>query len=44
MIYLIIHLKCMGDGRLDAAVLDLVADDSTGIQKQKAKIHWDKVD
>ncbi|CAA7396725.1 unnamed protein product [Spirodela intermedia] len=31
-----------GSNRLDAAVLDLVADDRTGIQKQKAKIHWDK--
>ncbi|CAA6660380.1 unnamed protein product [Spirodela intermedia] len=29
-----------GSNRLDAAVLDLVADDRTGIQKQKAKIHW----
>ncbi|XP_006847227.2 putative DEAD-box ATP-dependent RNA helicase 29 [Amborella trichopoda] len=28
--------------RLDAAVLDLVADDSTGLQKQKAVFHWDK--
>ena len=28
---------------LDAAVLDLVADDGSGIQKQKARMHWDKV-
>ncbi|KAJ4747593.1 ATP-dependent RNA helicase dbp10 [Rhynchospora pubera] len=28
--------------KLDAAVLDLVADDSSGIQKQKAQYHWDK--
>lgn len=29
--------------RLEAAVLDLVADDSEGLQKQKAVYHWDKV-
>ncbi|OVA10780.1 Helicase [Macleaya cordata] len=28
--------------RLDAAVLDLVADDSVGLQKQKSVYHWDK--
>ncbi|XP_020259077.1 DEAD-box ATP-dependent RNA helicase 29-like isoform X3 [Asparagus officinalis] len=28
--------------RLDAAVLDLVADDSSGLQKQKSRYHWDK--
>nr|CAD1836380.1 unnamed protein product [Ananas comosus var. bracteatus] len=28
--------------RLEAAVLDLVADDSTGLQKQKTQYHWDK--
>ncbi|XP_077249788.1 putative DEAD-box ATP-dependent RNA helicase 29 [Tasmannia lanceolata] len=28
--------------RLEAAVLDLVADDSTGLQKQKSFFHWDK--
>ncbi|GFY85540.1 putative DEAD-box ATP-dependent RNA helicase 29 [Actinidia rufa] len=28
--------------RLEAAVLDLVADDSAGLQKQKTKYHWDK--
>ncbi|MED6198651.1 putative DEAD-box ATP-dependent RNA helicase 29 [Stylosanthes scabra] len=28
--------------RLDSAVLDLVADDSTGIQKQRSVYHWDK--
>ncbi|PKA55115.1 DEAD-box ATP-dependent RNA helicase 29 [Apostasia shenzhenica] len=28
--------------RLEAAVLDLVADDSTTMQKQKAVYHWDK--
>ncbi|KAF9599735.1 hypothetical protein IFM89_001681 [Coptis chinensis] len=31
-----------GSSRLDAAVLDLVADDSTGLQKQKSDYHWDK--
>ncbi|URE35066.1 DEAD-box ATP-dependent RNA helicase [Musa troglodytarum] len=31
-----------GSSRLDAAVLDLVADDSTGLQKQKSQYHWDK--
>lgn len=29
--------------RLEAAVLDLVADDSEGLQKQKSVYHWDKV-
>lgn len=29
--------------RLDTAVLDLVADDSQGMQKQKSVYHWDKV-
>ncbi|MQM01704.1 hypothetical protein Taro_034462 [Colocasia esculenta] len=29
---------------LESAVLDLVADDSAGIQKQKSKMHWDKSD
>jgi ATP-dependent RNA helicase DDX54/DBP10 len=28
--------------RIDAAVLDLVADDSGGLQKQKTAYHWDK--
>ncbi|WMV49144.1 hypothetical protein MTR67_042529 [Solanum verrucosum] len=28
--------------RLDAAVLDLVADDKNGLQKQKVSYHWDK--
>ncbi|KAK4275966.1 hypothetical protein QN277_018974 [Acacia crassicarpa] len=28
--------------RLESAVLDLVADDSAGIQKQKSVYHWDK--
>ncbi|KAF6141151.1 hypothetical protein GIB67_006596 [Kingdonia uniflora] len=28
--------------RLDAAVLDLVADDGAGMQKQKSVYHWDK--
>ncbi|OMO57173.1 hypothetical protein COLO4_35483 [Corchorus olitorius] len=28
--------------RLDSAVLDLVADDSGGLQKQKSRYHWDK--
>ncbi|GLJ07995.1 hypothetical protein SUGI_0079180 [Cryptomeria japonica] len=27
---------------MDAAVLDLVADDSAGLQKQKSSYHWDK--
>eukprot|EP01018_Ginkgo_biloba_P000650 Gb_13284 [translate_table: standard] len=31
-----------GLNRMDAAVLDLVADDSTGLQKQKSVYHWDK--
>ncbi|KAF9599745.1 hypothetical protein IFM89_001691 [Coptis chinensis] len=31
-----------GSSRLDAAVLDLVAYDSTGLQKQKSDYHWDK--
>lgn len=29
--------------RVDSAVLDLVADDSVGLQKQKSIYHWDKV-
>ena len=29
--------------RLEAAVLDLVADDGAGIQKQRSMYHWDKV-
>ncbi|XP_030465451.2 putative DEAD-box ATP-dependent RNA helicase 29 [Syzygium oleosum] len=31
-----------GSNRLESAVLDLVADDSGGIQKQRASYHWDK--
>ncbi|KAJ4841689.1 putative DEAD-box ATP-dependent RNA helicase 29 [Turnera subulata] len=31
-----------GSNRLENAVLDLVADDSEGLQKQKATYHWDK--
>eukprot|EP00252_Welwitschia_mirabilis_P002497 TRINITY_DN1244_c0_g2_i1.p1 TRINITY_DN1244_c0_g2~~TRINITY_DN1244_c0_g2_i1.p1 ORF type:complete len:801 (+),score=142.34 TRINITY_DN1244_c0_g2_i1:159-2561(+) len=31
-----------GSNRLDEAVLDLVADDSSGIQKRKSVYHWDK--
>lgn len=31
-----------GSSRLDAAVLDLVADDGAGLQKQKSVYHWDK--
>ncbi|XP_015582528.1 putative DEAD-box ATP-dependent RNA helicase 29 isoform X2 [Ricinus communis] len=31
-----------GSNRLEAAVLDLVADDSGGMQKQKTVYHWDK--
>lgn len=29
--------------RLEAAVLDLVADDNVGMKKQKSVFHWDKV-
>lgn len=29
--------------RLEAAVLDLVADDNVGMRKQKSVYHWDKV-
>lgn len=29
--------------RLEAAVLDLVADDGAGMQKQRSMYHWDKV-
>ncbi|KAI4311265.1 hypothetical protein MLD38_036171 [Melastoma candidum] len=32
-----------GSNRLESAILDLVADDSTGIQKQKSSYHWDKI-
>ncbi|KAG1326968.1 DEAD-box ATP-dependent RNA helicase 29 [Cocos nucifera] len=31
-----------GSNRLEAAVLDLVADDGSGFQKQKSQFHWDK--
>ncbi|KAL2894087.1 putative DEAD-box ATP-dependent RNA helicase 29 [Bienertia sinuspersici] len=31
-----------GSNRLDSAVLDLVADDKEGMQKQKSVYHWDK--
>lgn len=31
-----------GSNRLDNAVLDLVADDSSGMQKHKSVYHWDK--
>ncbi|KAL5714611.1 RNA helicase [Ranunculus cassubicifolius] len=31
-----------GAGRLDAAVLDLVGDDNSSMQKQKSVYHWDK--
>ncbi|XWS23637.1 hypothetical protein CRYUN_Cryun28dG0032000 [Craigia yunnanensis] len=31
-----------GSNRLESAVLDLVADDSGGLQKQKSRYHWDK--
>ncbi|WOL19882.1 hypothetical protein Cni_G28684 [Canna indica] len=31
-----------GSSRLDSAVLDLVADDSSGLHKQKSQYHWDK--
>lgn len=29
--------------RLEAAVLDLVADDGAGMKKQRSVFHWDKV-
>ncbi|KAI3693154.1 hypothetical protein L6452_32985 [Arctium lappa] len=29
--------------RLESSVLDLAADDSGGLQKQKSSYHWDKV-
>ncbi|KAK4850197.1 hypothetical protein QYF36_004686 [Acer negundo] len=31
-----------GSNRLEAAVLDLVADDNSGMQKNKSVYHWDK--
>ncbi|KAJ4966017.1 hypothetical protein NE237_017866 [Protea cynaroides] len=31
-----------GSSRLESAVLDLVADDGSGMQKQKSVYHWDK--
>lgn len=31
-----------GSNRLEAAVLDLVADDGSGLQKQRSQYHWDK--
>ncbi|CAM6101614.1 unnamed protein product [Calypogeia fissa] len=31
-----------GPSRMDTEVLDLIADDSAGVQKQKATYHWDK--
>ncbi|KAF2594247.1 hypothetical protein F2Q70_00044480 [Brassica cretica] len=31
-----------GSNRLDAAVLDLVADDGQGMMQQKTNYHWDK--
>ncbi|XP_018851376.2 putative DEAD-box ATP-dependent RNA helicase 29 isoform X1 [Juglans regia] len=31
-----------GSNRLETAVLDLVADDGAGMQKQKSHFHWDK--
>ncbi|XVF37061.1 hypothetical protein REPUB_Repub19eG0113300 [Reevesia pubescens] len=31
-----------GSNRLESAVLDLVADDGEGLQKQKSRYHWDK--
>ncbi|KAF3617935.1 hypothetical protein FXO38_33691 [Capsicum annuum] len=34
--------KGFESNRLDAAVLDLVADDKNGLQKQKVSYHWDK--
>lgn len=36
------YLYCLMD-RLESAVLDLAADDSGGLQKQKSTYHWDKV-
>ncbi|KAK6939968.1 DEAD/DEAH box helicase domain [Dillenia turbinata] len=32
----------LGANRFESAVLDLVADDSVGMQKQKSVYHWDK--
>ncbi|TXG66935.1 hypothetical protein EZV62_008210 [Acer yangbiense] len=32
----------VGSNRLEAAVLDLVADDNSGMQKNKSVFHWDK--
>lgn len=29
--------------RLEAAVIDLIADDNVGMKKQKSVFHWDKV-
>lgn len=36
-------LTLVSDCRLDAAVLDLVADDGQGMKQQKTNYHWDKV-
>lgn len=35
--------RCFDLARMDTEVLDLIADDSAGVQKQKATYHWDKV-
>ncbi|KAK0602118.1 hypothetical protein LWI29_030498 [Acer saccharum] len=34
--------QSVGSNRLEAAVLDLVADDNSGMQKNKSVFHWDK--
>ena len=33
------HFLC----RMETEVLDLIADDESGVQKQKSTYHWDKV-
>jgi len=40
---LVLVLMILSYFRLDSAVLDLVADDGAGIQKQRSMYHWDKV-
>ncbi len=34
---------CSKNCRMDTEVLDLIADDESGVQKQKSTYHWDKV-
>jgi hypothetical protein len=33
---------CSKNCRMDTEVLDLIADDESGVQKQKSTYHWDK--